>query len=174
MQRKANRSIYIKLIIVMLVCLTACADENCVTVYNNELLVQFFDEDGDAPKRVRFYSITAANTDSVFFDATTFESTYRLPVNPAADTTRFILVPIDTILLDTLSRDPLLVRRDTVLGATRTIGVSYSRSTRIITPECGVEIAYQNLMIDTISYENYLLSADDLSRFNDANIEIYE
>ncbi len=159
----------------------SCQNENCVSVFNNYLLVGFIEidtlESGKVefhPKDTLFYSVKAVGSDSVFYDQNTTLSTFKFPVNPAADITTFKLEMIDSIRYDTLSFDPITI--DTIYYINpnpHTISVSYERKLRIISEDCGTEIAYINLNIEEITFDTTNLEEDKLSRFNEANIEVF-
>lgn len=159
----------------------SCQNENCVSVFNNYLLVGFVDADtlesGDIefPKKdTLFYSVTAIGNNSVFYDKNDVVSTIALPVNPALGSTTFHLEMIDSIRYDTLSLDPIVIDTTYYINPTpHTITVSYDRKQRIISVECGVEIAYRNLKVEEISFPTSNLTEDKLSRFNEVNIEVF-
>jgi len=159
----------------------SCQNENCVSVFNNYLLVGFIETDtlesGSVefqPKDTLFYSVTAIGSDSIFYDKDSTLSTFKFPVNPSAEITTFKLEMIDSIRYDTLSMDPVIV--DTIYFINpnpHTITVSYDKKLRIISEDCGAEIAYINLNIEEITFETTVLEEDKLNRFNEANIEVY-
>lgn len=157
----------------------SCQDENCISVFNNDLILGFKDTTAVGSSNMDFYvdtvfnSITAVGGDTVLYDRTDVASIFPLPVNPSADMTTFILEMIDSIRYDTLSLDPINI--DTIYFVNpipHTITVSYDRTKRIITEECGVEIAYKNLKIEEISFPSYNLVNDKLSRLNEFKDEI--
>ena len=158
----------------------SCANEDCVSVFNNYLLVGFIEADTLESGLIEFheadtlfYSITAIGNDTIFYDSTDVASTFVLPVNPAEDITTFILQMIDSIRYDTLSFDPIEI--DTIYYVNpipQTITVSYDRKQRIISEDCGVGIAYTNLEIEEITFPSTNLAEDKLSRFNEVNIEV--
>lgn len=164
----------------------SCQDEECLSVYNNYLVVQFFDADTLVNGKVEyhpvdtfFYSITAIGNDLTFYNQDSVLSAFNLPVNPASNFTTFILETIDSIAYDTLSHDPLEIEKIYYVNPTpETITVSYNTSERIITEDCGVEIAYTNVYLEEISFPSFDLINDDLSRLNElfkdeANVEVY-
>lgn len=180
-KRRSFKFIFFTIAIIYGSIFSSCQNENCVSVFNNYLLVGFVDIDtlvsGKVefhPKDTMFYSVTAIGSDSVFYDKNTTLSTFRFPVNPAADITTFKLEMIDSIRYDTLSLDPINI--DTIYYVNpnpHTISVSYERKLRIISEDCGTEIAYINLNIEEITFDTTSLEEDKLSRFNEANIEVF-
>ena len=159
----------------------SCQNENCVSVFNNYLLVGFINADTLQTGEIEFhkndtifYSVTAVGNDSVFYDKDDVLSTFTLPVNPAVGLTTFSFEMIDSIRYDTLSLDPIDIDTIYYINPTpHTITVSYNRSQRIISEECGVEIAYTKLKVEEISFPTSNLTEDKLSRFNEVNIEIF-
>ena len=159
----------------------SCQNEDCVSVFNNNLLVDFIKADTLESGEIEFhqidtlfYSVTAEGNDSVFYDKNTILSTLTLPVNPAMGLTTFKLEMIDSIRYDTLSFDPIVI--DTIYSVNptpHTITVSYRRAQRVISENCGVEIIYINLNIDEISFPTTNLVDDKLSRLNEVNIEVF-
>ena len=150
----------------------SCATEDCLSTYTNNFLVEFWKADSSATRPVAFYAIMAENNDSVFYTLDSARSLYSLPVNPAADSTTFVFTAIDTIMRDTVSLDPLIVNADTTFSSKK-IQVSYQRGERIISVDCGVEIAYGKLQVTHSDFPNYTLEKTNLSRFNHDNAKIY-
>jgi len=159
----------------------SCANEDCVSVFNNDLLVGFIKADTLASGQIEFheadtlfYSITAIGNDTIFYDSTNIASTFVLPVNPADDLTTFRFEVIDSIRYDTLTFDPIEIETIYYVNPIpHTITVSYDRKHRIISEDCGTEIAYINLNIEEISFSTTNLAEDKLSRFNEVNIEVF-
>jgi hypothetical protein len=165
----------------ILILFSSCKDENCVSLANNYLLVDFLSADtletGSIDferKDTLFYSVVAVGNDSVFYQKAKKVSSLLLPVNPSSDQTSFQLTMIDSIRYDTLSFNPIVL--DTIYFLHDTpheIKVSYDRKYRIITESCGMEISYHNLMTETITFPSSALINSNLSRLNTVNIEIY-
>ncbi len=180
-KRRSFKFIFFTIAIIHGSIFSSCQNENCVSVFNNYLLVGFVDIDTLAsgrvefhPKDTLFYSVKAIGSDSIFYDKNTTLSTFKFPVNPTADITTFKLEMIDSIRYDTLSLDPINI--DTIYYVNpnpHTISVSYERKLRIISEDCGTEIAYINLNIEEITFDTTSLEEDKLSRFNEANIEVF-
>ncbi len=156
---------------------SACETENCVSLANNDLLVNFYEQDSVTLKNMMFEYVRAAGNDSVFYDHNTVQAKYRFPVNPADDQTLFIMQVIDSVTYDTISYDPLEVETHYHLrNGADSLWVEYDRHERIITVECGVEINYTKLSIKKCTFSKYELEGDEtsLSRLNDVNIKIYD
>jgi hypothetical protein len=164
----------------------SCKNEDCVSTYNNHLLVALIEPDtletGEIEfneKDTLFYAVTAVGNDSVFYDTDTIVSTLTLPVNPAVDMTTFELYMVDSISSDTVSLSPLDIQKTYYPNVNpHIIVVSYDRSTRVITEECGVEIGFIKLKIDEITFPVYRLREESLSRLvigneDIVNIEIF-
>lgn len=161
--------------------LFSCQTEDCVSVFNNYLLVGFIEADttelGDITfneKDTVFHSVKAVGNDIIYYDRNTIASTLVLPVNPAENVTSFELVMYDSITIDTVSFDPVII--DTMYFINprpNIITVSYEQRQRVITEDCGVEIGYINLNVDEITFPETYLVNDRLSRFNEVNIEVF-
>ena len=160
----------------------SCQNENCFSVFNNYLLVGFEKadtlENGKiefSPLDTLFYSVTAVGNDIVFYDKSDVLSTLILPVNPAEDLTTFKLEMIDSIefVYETGSEIPI----DTIYYVNpipHTITVSYERRQRIISEECGIEIAYIKLNVDEITFPATELVEDKLDRTNEeVNVKVF-
>ena len=160
----------------------SCQKENCFSIFNNYLLVKFEKADTlvngkikTSPLDTLFYSVTAVGNDIVFYDKSDVSSIFALPVNPAEDLTTFKLETIDSIefVYETGSDIPI----DTIYFVNpipHTITVSYERRQRIISEECGIEIAYIKLNVDEITFQAYELVEDKLDRINeDVNIKVF-
>jgi hypothetical protein len=179
--RRSYRLLFWSAIIVGSNLIFSCQNEDCVSTFNNHLLVGFFDldtlENGSieqTPLDTVFYEIVALGNDSIFYNPDTVMSTLTLPVDPSGDMAAFELYMIESISYDTLSVDPLSVTKVYYKNPNpHRISVSYRRVTRVISEDCGVEIQYVNLKVDEITFSNALLVEDKLSRFNEANIEVY-
>ena len=151
----------------------SCANEDCVSISNNYYLVGFFGSErntaGQYPKiDTLFYSVKADGNDIVFYDPDTTISVLSLPVNPAADKTSFELIMLDSITYDE-SNDPIYH----INPNPHRISVSYRRTQRIISVDCGAEISYTSLKVDEITFVDTVVVSDKLSRLNDTNIEVY-
>ena len=159
----------------------SCANEDCVSIYNNYLLVGFVDADTLDSGEIEFheidtvfYSITAVGNDTIFYDSTDVASTFVLPVNPAADLTTFIFEVIDSVTYDTISFDPVEVETKYFINPNpHSIIVSYDRRQKIIAEDCGTEISYLNLDIEETSFSTTSIVDNKLSRFNEVNIEVF-
>lgn len=159
----------------------SCANEDCVSVFNNYLLVGFIKTDTLESGQIEFneldtlfYSVTAIGNDTIFYDKNDIVSTLVLPVDPASGLTSFRLEMIDSIRYDTLSLEPIEI--DTIYYVNpipHTITVSYDRRQRVISENCGVEIAYINLEVEETSFPTTNLAENKLSRFNEVNIEVF-
>lgn len=151
----------------------SCTSEDCVSTFNNYLLVGFFEEKinqaGEHPKiDTVFYSVKADGNEVEFYTPGTTVSLLTLPVNPADNITSFELTMLDSISYDSLNNPIYHINPNP-----HYITVSYNRSQRIISEDCGVEIAYSKLKINEITFDSTNLVEHNLSRFNEVNIEIF-
>jgi len=159
----------------------SCANEDCVSIFNNHLLVSFIDADTLESGGIEFheidtlfYSVVAVGNDTVFYDSTDVVSTVRLSVDPASDLTTFVFQMLDSISYDTLSNDPIVIDTSYHVNPNpHIISVSYNRSQRIMSEDCGVEIAYTKLKLEEITFQTAVLTDDKLSRLNEVNIEVF-
>ena len=181
MQHKLIRFIFFMLVAgAGVLLMPACQNENCISIFNNDLLVDFLYADTLEDGSVKFsdidtvfYTVKALGNDTVYYDSTDVTSHFVLPVNPAADQTTFQFEVIDSIRYDTLSLDPVVIDTTYYLNKTpHLLNVSYHRGHRIITEDCGVEITYTQVQVDESTFPAYLLIDDKLSRLNEVNIEI--
>lgn len=160
----------------------SCANEDCISIFNNHLLVEFVNADtlesGEiefSPVDTMFYSITATGNDSILYNPDNIiRSTLTLPVDPASELTSFRLEMLDSIGYDTLSYDPVVIEAIYYVNPTpHIITVSYDRTGKIISVDCGVEITYTNLQIQEITFPTTHLVDNKLSRLNEVNIEVF-
>ncbi len=180
-KRRSVKFIFWGLFILGLNLFLSCQNENCVSIANNDLLIGFIRADTlDTGEIIfdeidtLFYSATADGNDSIIYDKNTVRSTFPFPVNPAKGMTTFHLEMIDSIRYDTLSMDPIQIDTIYYINPTpHTIAVSYDRSQRIISEECGIEIFYTNIKVEEISFPTTNLAENKLSRFNEVNIEVF-
>ena len=179
LKRRSHTFIFFWLIVLSINWFVACQSEECVSIYNNYLLVGFIKadtlENGKielSPLDTVFYSVTAEGNDSVFYDQSDVTSFLQLPVNPAGEFTSFKFEMIDSIGYDSLSMQNIYYRNPTP----HTISVSYHRGERIIVDDCGIEISYTKLTLVDSTFQNTILMSDKLSRLNELtnqfNIEV--
>ena len=113
---------------------------------------------------IGFYNLQTGNTLAVFFDSiyttelvtladpTNFVQRFELPLNPESNSVTMIF------------------RRDLV---TDTIAINYSRVLGLIHPDCEGEVIYNNLEIVNSTFESFVITARNIRRTNDINLEIY-
>jgi hypothetical protein len=154
--------------------IVSCKTEDCVSVANNDFLIEFYETDSTELKEVTFTYIRALDNDSIFYDMDDSDNFYALPVNPAADITTFIFQVLDSVKYDTIQLDPVVI--DTILYLKETpdtIEVDYKRTQRIITVDCGAEISYNIDTLNINTFSGYTIENKDLSRFNDVNVKVF-
>ena len=133
-------------------------DGECASVFNSSLKVQFLDSGTFEPRNIVFDSVFAIGSDSIFYNADDEgTSLFEVPVNPFTDTTAFVFVGKDR--LDSATVDTLVV--------------SYNFMENIVSPLCGVEQIYNNLLVTFTTYDSLVSASDSLLLTNDRNIEIF-
>ncbi len=158
----------------------SCQNEDCVSIYNNDLLVGFLQADTLEDGRIQFneidtvfYTVRAVGNDTIYYDSTDVESLFVLPVDPAAILTTFQFEVIDSITYDTLSFDPVVINTIYHLNPEpHFLTISYDTRERIISEDCGVEISYSNVSVEETSFPFTNVVDNKLSRFNEVNVEI--
>lgn len=159
---------------------SSCKDEDCVSTFNNDLLVSLMQadtlENGDVVNKsidTLFFEVRAAGNNSIFYDYEDKVSKLVLPVNPAEDMTTFEFYMIDSVRIDTISMDPINIQKTYFKNETpHVLSVSYRRGTRILSEDCGVEIVYVRLRVDATTFSGTNVVSEQLSRFNSVNIEV--
>lgn len=177
---RSNRLFFWLILIVASNLFFSCKDEDCVSIFNNHLLVALVEPDTLETGEIRFnkkdtlfYAVRAIGNDSTFYGPDTIVSTLTLPVDPAGEMTTFELYMVDSISSDTVSLNPLIIRKTYHPNVNpHIISVSYNRFTRVITEECGVEIGFVRLKIDEITFPIYRLKEERLSRLEVRNEDI--
>jgi len=158
----------------------SCKNEDCVSIYNNYLLIDLIKADTLNSGKIEFhpidtvfYTVIAIGNDSVFYDSTDVVKSLILPVNPSTGSTSYRLQMIDSIRTDTISFDPIITSKKYFVNPTpHVISVSYVRGEKIISEDCGVEISYTHLNVDDTTFPVTHMVDNKLSRFNEVNIEI--
>ncbi len=107
--------------------------------------------------------VEAVGNDSIFVDDTLM-NILSLQVNPTADSSTFHMTYMDSIRVGNIN---------VFQEFERTITVSYSRSQRVISPDCGIEQAYTNLEIESTNFTAYRQLHYTLGIFNEYQIAIY-
>lgn len=183
-ERRSSILIFWMSIVVSSGLLFSCADEDCFSVFNNDLLVNFYSVDTLTDGQVEiepldtiFYSVKALGNDSVYYDSTDVTSRFALPVNPALDVTTFEFQVLDSItfVTDSLSNGQITII-DTIYHRNpnpHILTVSYERKQRIISVECGVDMGFVNIRLDETTFPDTNLKVESLSRFNDVNVEVF-
>ena len=182
LQGRNNHFVFFLTILLTVGCIFySCKNEDCVSIYNNYLLIDFVKADtldsGNIefhPIDTVFYTVMAIGNDSVFYDSTDVVNSLILPVNPSSGSSSFRLQMIDSIRTDTVSYDPITTTKKYYVNPTpHVISVSYVRGEKIISEDCGVEISYTHLNIDDTTFPVTNMVDNKLSRFNEVNIEIF-
>jgi hypothetical protein len=160
---------------------SSCKDEDCVSILNNDLLVNLLHTDTLENGNIifekldtMFYEVKAAENDSIFYSVDQTVSKLVLPVNPAKDMTIFEFYMIDSVRTDTLSTNPINIQKTYYRNPVpHILSVSYLRITRVISEDCGIEIGYARINVDETTFDSVNVVKNRLSRLNDVNIEVF-
>lgn len=130
---------------------SACLDEpDCIVTASNEVKISFEKITSDSARAVEFNSILVSGTDSVFYEADSVTSVI-IPVNPIAFETTF---------------------RFFYESAIDTLVVSYTRQTRVISPDCGAFNYFQDLEVVFSSFPEAKVINPQLSNSSAINVTI--
>lgn len=178
---KTLRATYLLAFAVLL--LSACDIEDCASLSTSTLKFRFYRSGTDNEYVLKILNAGATGTDSLFFENDSISGGV-MAINPADTTTHFTFQLIRNEL-DTLFEDPpenTVIDRifgrpiDTV---TRQFQATYTRSQRIISPECGVEQSFNNLKIISHDFDSVVIhkvngvEQNKLDRFTELNVKIY-
>jgi hypothetical protein len=131
--------------------LSACLeDPDCIITSSNLVKIDF-KEDAETSKSIEVTKITVSGSDTEFYKGKTVSSV-QLPLNPAMEETVFTFE---------------------IKGATsKTINLTYARTTTLISPTCGVFIEYKDLLADT-TFDSLTVINNRLSTNVSTNIEVF-
>lgn len=132
-------------------------EESCVSFATNVISAGFysFDEKGAAvPVELNFERVGARGTDSLFFvGGTVGVNQMLLALNPASDTTTFLF--------------------RSGLGAD-SLQLTYQRTFRMISPECGMEVRYTNMAVGRHTFDSVgVLTEEALSKPQAMDLRIF-
>lgn len=117
----------------------------------NELIVKFYDASDLTSTAIKFDSIKAANSDSIFYLGDSL-STYQLILDPSLNEATFLFYQGSNA---------------------KSLAVSYARNISIISEDCGPEILFSDILLETTSFDSAALTNDFLDQTISENIEIY-
>lgn len=117
----------------------------------NAVKISFLDKEDGSLVPIKFDSIRAVNTDSIFYQDTTLAK-YDLILDPSMDKTSFLFY---------LSPD------------VDTLALAYSRSIAVVSEECGPAVAFSEISVVKHSFDSVALKNDFLDRSLSENLEIY-
>jgi len=117
----------------------------------NAVKLTFYDSADSTLLEVRFDSIRALNTDSVFYQDTLL-TYYELILDPTSNTSTFLFYKSNQI--DKLE-------------------LSYTKSIDIVSEECGPSIAFSEIGLGEYSFDSVALINDFLDQSLTENIEVY-
>ncbi len=135
----------------LLILFASCLDEpDCVTTASNQVFIALWRLDVDSARKVIIDSILVSDTDSVFNEKDT-TSTLNLPVNPGVNVTTF--------------RFYYESRMDSLI-------LSYTRDTRVVSPQCGAFNYFQELGVVSTSFIDVSVVNPQLSNSGFTNLKI--
>ena len=184
---KSYRLFFWLAIIIFSNLLFSCKNEDCFSIFNNDMLISFNVADTlDTGEIITeaidtmFYAIVADGNDSIFYGPETRASLFMLQVDPAAEYTSFEFYMIDSVATDTISQDPLVIEATYFPNPIpHQMDIIYRSGTRVITEDCGVEIGYVGLDVSETTFPGYEIERDILDRFtgtgtnDDVNVKVY-
>jgi hypothetical protein len=113
--------------------------------------VGFYDASNLTSSAIKFDSIKALNTDSIFYLEDSL-STYQLILDPSLNEATFLFYQGNSA---------------------KTLSVSYVRNISIISEDCGPEILFSNILLETTSFDSAALTNNFLDQTIPENVEIY-
>ena len=120
-------------------------------IESNAVKLTFYDSADSTLLEVRFDSIRAVNTDSVFY-LDTLRSYYELILDPSSNASTFLFYKSKQV--DKLE-------------------LNYSKSIAIVSEECGPSITFSELTLSEFSFDSVALINDFLDQSLTENIEVY-
>jgi len=156
----------------------SCEREDCISTNTNQLKIEVKKEEGGEANIMYIDSIKAIGNDSVFYKSTSMQI-FRFPLNPSSEMTEIVFYHA-YYLYDTISKTPLQVELKEEKHFVDTLMLSYKRTQKVISEECGVQQRYSQLQIEKTTFNggkgtkviNAVLEID-LGNKNNTNIEIY-
>ena len=135
-------------------------DGDCSSYASTIMKVRFFEKDTTNEFiniETSFESISAVDTDSVFYGINDSLEVFDLPVDPFSDNTIFLFESLDSnsaSIFDTLQ-------------------VTYARRQSFISRNCGVEQTFSELDVGFTTFDSLEVVKDSLLIVNEDNIRIY-
>lgn len=117
----------------------------------NELIVNFYDASNLTSSAIKFDSIKALNTDSIFYLGDSI-ATYLLILDPSLNESTYLFYQGNN---------------------EKSLTVSYARNISIISEECGPILLFSDILIETHSFDSVALTNDFLDQNISENVEIY-
>lgn len=136
---------------ILLILLASCLDEpDCISTASNKVAISLRRIAEDSARTVKFDRILVSGTDSVFYESDSL-SFLHLPVNPATTETTFRFyyeLKMDSLVL------------------------SYTRETKVVSPQCGAFNYFQELSVVSTSFGQVIVDNSQLSISGTANLTI--
>lgn len=133
------------------VVMLSCENTDCISFSRDYLIVQFLDS-ANAKKNIEVDYVTAIGSPFIFYSDTAF-NLIALPINTELSQTTFVFGNTDS--------------------STDTLAVGYIQRQRLVSPDCGFELQYQDLEILGTSFPEAVLQFEELNLLNNVDVKIY-
>lgn len=136
---------------ILLLLFASCLDEpDCISTASNQVQIGLRRLDVDSARTVKFDSILVYGTDSVFYKSDSI-AVLRIPINPGTTETTFRFyyeLQMDSLVL------------------------SYTRETKVVSPQCGAFNYFQELGVVSTSFAEVIVVNHQLSTGVSTNLTI--
>jgi len=141
------------ILLILIGLLSSCFDDaDCISTTTDVLSISFRKYETNEVDTVEIVGITLAGADSVF--------------NPK-DTTTFIILPLDP----NVSSISMSFSFETVQHE---LQLDYTTTPRLISPDCGVELLYDNLTINNYDFDSVAVKTRSLNEEIIPHLVIYQ
>lgn len=143
--------------------LFACDVEDCISTKTGGLKVEFYSSDRDTVYLVRGISaFSEGNEPKIIEESDSLFSIFPFDLDPASDSTNYnfnLIVEVNDST--TASYDSLYFH------------AHYRRNQRVISVECGVEQAFNNVEITDHNFDSIKIVHPNIERFDTLNVRVY-
>ena len=151
MRLKIGHSVVALVVIITLIYSCSTIPDCRNEIEYNAIVVKFYTVTDSALTAIKFDSIKAVNTDSIFYLGDSI-STYELILDPSMNQSTFMFYHGNSA---------------------ESLAVNYARNISIISEECGPLLLFSELQIESYSFDSAELISSSLDQSNSENIEIY-